>query len=915
MSSRVQRVFAGLALSLVSLACADLPIVDAGVCGNGIVEGTEDCDTYAPPGQVCRPPTADKGACRFDCTAKNGVAPACPSDARCGTDGICRFSTGTFAPWGEPLAMPAQTLKMGDFDGDGRQDLLALGNSNDLWQSFPRILFFDGTGQPQNVFDPRIPVSSPSILTLNQSDTPLDPRQQLVSGSSYGISALEVTSERAVLPIPYPIQQLPQGWLYRMVRLRGTSETSVNEAVLIFMSLSGSNTTEIGQIIVADTGFQLGPMPNPVDQIVGVPIGANFIDGSNGTDSPCEEALVAFGGDSHVYMLAPCDSKGQWVHSTQPPSAVVSLTSLSGNPAIGQTPIAARVDKDAHIDLLLADEAGNPYLAFGIGDGTFVADPNNPDSTLKQAWPVSVTQGNCPGPTASDTDGGGPQPDYTEFPLAVGDLNGDGLSDWVMPHGVALIQSVNVDSSNKQVVIRACVTNQPFAGTWSAARIADLNRDSLLDVIVGSSSETDLTFLEGTGLDVLNTFPISSGGKLSHLAIGDFDGDLISDIAFSVQTNSGTQTSSPMTEKLSIAFGSISGSPESPIEIGQFATIEQMEAAKYSGNDAIDEIGVFALSGDNSGQQLSVFIGTTGRHPIAPLGLANVGQDGSLVTGLPLATAIGKIGGNTNPGGVSIAGDCESNNCTYRLWLVPGAAHGKFDAPIPSPLLPAEFIPYWPDTGKVSAYVLLGDVDSDKLGDAFALTSSAEDTTADTTIKLWRINLPPPQSAWTDPPVQLLGTTSGRLTVASNPMLIDLDGDGAPDLVMIAEVMVNGNREEQLGVVWNSGKSLDLSQLRGIELGGQLARGFSVANDRDTVRLVAITSDATYAITNDGTYKISPGKGRVLSAIPMAMQPNGIPGGDTITLGDMTGDGLLDLAIGVSVPGQVQLFQETPERQ
>jgi hypothetical protein len=389
MVPRLQCLFAGLALSLVSLACADLPVVDAGVCGNGIVEANEDCDTYAPPGGVCRPPSAtpNANACKYDCSAKSGGPEACPKDARCGVDSICHFSSPSpaYAAFGEPLAIPAQSLRFGDFDGDGRQDLLALGNSNDLWQSFPRILFFDGTGQPQNVFDPRIPVSSPSILTLNQSDSPPDPRQQLVCGTSYGISALDVTSARSVLPIAYPIQQLPQGWLYRMARLRGTNQTSVNEAVLIFMSLSTAATSLNGQIIVADTGFQVGSMPNPVTQLAGEPIAANVIDGA---DSPCEEALLAFGGDSHVYMLTPCDSQGRWVQSTQPPVAVASLT---GNKTISKTPIAARVDQDAHLDLLLADDAGNPYVAFGRGDGTFVADPSNPDSTLGQAWPISVT--------------------------------------------------------------------------------------------------------------------------------------------------------------------------------------------------------------------------------------------------------------------------------------------------------------------------------------------------------------------------------------------------------------------------------------------------------------------------------------------------------------------------------------------
>ena len=888
--------------ALVSLACGELPEIPAGVCGNGFREEGEDCDTYAPPDEACRP-SGVVGACHFDCSLLNdaGARAKCPANSVCGLDDICRVVTGEYEPWGQPVAVPSQALKLGDFDGDGRQDLLALGNASPLWQSLPRLLFFDDTGQPRDVFDPRIPISFPAIVALY----PPDVRQQIVFATDFGIGAFDVKSNRSVLPIAYPIQQLPKNYLYRMLRVRGTSESVGQDGVLIFLGQSGAASPSGEKIIVADTGIAIAPMPKPIDELLGEPVAANV-----DTVSPCEEALFTFTGDSGVYMLKPCDAFGKWLSSTQSPSTVVTLTD---NHTVSQI-LAARVDKDEYVDLLIADESDEPYVAFGRGDGTFVADPNDPNATVGEAWPVAVTAGDCL--VSSNID--------RRFPLAVGDLNGLGAPDWVSRTGVQMTRDVSVDPSAKQVTVQACPANVPFVREWSKAAIADLNRDGLQDVVAGSSSEPDLDFLRGTGIDVLNPAGIPTGGPLSQLVIGDFDGDRVADVAFSARANA-TSTADPSNEKLAIAYGNASGPPEAPNEIGSFANIKQVQTAKYAGNDAIDELGVIAQSSVDAGQELSIFIGTAGRHPIAPLGLTGLepvnlvdtSASRDLISGGPFAIAVGNMGQPPSIGLVAVAVDdtCSASNCSYRVWYVPGTGLGKFAAPIPSQPLPAEFVPYQTKEGKLSVYVLLGDGNRDGVVDTFlALTTGADDTT----INLWSLNLPPALSTPTDPPAALpLSTTPGRLDVASSPELVDLDGDKALDLVMI---VVAENGQKQLGVVWNNGNPLDLSQISFISVGSQRdatgvapdastgdaseeIRGFATAIDRDSTAFVAITNKATYAIAPPGA---APGK-PVARRNLVASAISGVPGGDSIALGEMTGDGLLDVAIGAS--GSVQLYR------
>jgi hypothetical protein len=887
---------------LCSLACAELTDIPPGVCGNGFLEGDEECDTYTESGQSCRPPGVE-GACRYDCSPPSGGPDACPKDPvigypSCGLDGICRRSKGTYEAFGSFLSIPAQSVQLGDFDGDGRQDLLALGNASSLqWQSLPRFLFFDKTtGQLQDVFDPRMPISSPTIVRLDQTAAKQDLRRQVVFGTGFGIGTFEISSDREVLPIAYPFQQMPENWLYRMVRVRGTTENSVKESVLIFMGQNDSDSASPGEIAVAESVSVLAPMPKPVNMLAGEPVAANVVEGLT---SPCEEVLFAFQGDNRVYMLEPCDSFGKWLTSTQPPISVLSLT---GNHTISQTPIAAKVNKeDSLIDLVLVDESGTPHVAFGKGDGSFVADLGNPDATLGKAWPVTVVSDseNCAVASAPDA----------QFPLAAGDLNGDGIADWVLHNSLQLTRSMTINPAAEQIEFQTCAANWPSSGQWSSAAIANLNGDGLPDVIAGSSSSPDLDFLQGTGLDSLNPSGIVTGGLLSHLVVGDFDGDLINDVAFSERIHAPTPTADSPTEELAIAYGNFAGAPGPPIEIGELSNIKQLQSAKYVGDDAIDELGVTSQSDSTTDQMLTMFIGTAGRHPISPLGLVRMGQNDA--SGIPLASTVGTWGQNgaNSLGLVALAVEqCGQGNCPYRVWFVPATDQGTFGAPEPSAVLPSEFVPYRKLGMELSAYVRLGDVDGDGASDALLFTTSGDDTTID----VWRVNPPQPGSDWMlQNPLQLLTSSPGRLNAASNPTLIDLDGDGGLDLVLIVED-VNGR--QQLGVVWNRAQSLPLADIVFVDLGGsQEARGFSSTLDRNGTRLVAITDQASYGID------ISTDGKRLLTASPikLAIGTTGeiqmdVPGGNSIAIGDMTGDGLMDLVIGTT--GGVQIFAEVPTR-
>src|SRR6185369_5207332 len=74
----------------------------------------------------------------------------------------------------------------------------------------------------------------------------------------------------------------------------------------------------------------------------------------------------------------------------------------------------------------------------------------------------------------------------------------------------------------------------PSSGSpWTVAVVGDLNDNGLPDIIAGSSKALNLEFLNNAGGGVFNPSILPTEGPPAYLAIGDFDGDLVNDVAFS----------------------------------------------------------------------------------------------------------------------------------------------------------------------------------------------------------------------------------------------------------------------------------------------------------------------------------------------------------------------------------------------
>src|SRR5688500_2644196 len=91
------RLWLPIAFSL--FACGVDPI-EVDVCGNNVVEATEDCDSrprpeHADQAVTCAAPGA-ANECRYTCDRAAAVA-GCPAGWECGEDNLCRHASGQYS--------------------------------------------------------------------------------------------------------------------------------------------------------------------------------------------------------------------------------------------------------------------------------------------------------------------------------------------------------------------------------------------------------------------------------------------------------------------------------------------------------------------------------------------------------------------------------------------------------------------------------------------------------------------------------------------------------------------------------------------------------------------------------------------------------------------------------------------------
>lgn len=378
--------------------------------------------------------------------------------------------------------------------------------------------------------------------------------------------------------------------------------------------------------------------------------------------------------------------------------------------------LLADFNGDHHLDMLIGAEPNGStkcdgdselFAAFGVGDGTFHSDL----STL----PLADGDGNAIslGNTL-----------VCSMPLAVGNLNDDAAIDLVMGSQI-LVSDPDSQASGPLGGATYTIATVNFEGKWTSAVVADLNANGIPDVATATQGSNTIDFYNGVGDGRLNRFQVQARGEPSELTVGDFDGDLVNDLAFKERGPHGNVGAGVETgDSLSIAFGNGFGGPSEPVSMGRLARIDRVVSGNVEElfSDGIADLLVLSTSENSDSRSIALLTGSSDRQLVSPFFLAS---DGST---LPVRAVIGEFTGDDHNDVAVLASSTESfetSTFTNRVWILPSTGEAAIDSADVFSSEPVETL----ESGENALTAAL-DLDGDGVDELIAFVSGTSDSGA-----------------------------------------------------------------------------------------------------------------------------------------------------------------------------------------
>jgi hypothetical protein len=444
--------------------------------------------------------------------------------------------------------------------------------------------------------------------------------------------------------------------------------------------------------------------------------------------------------------------------------------------------------------------------------------------------------------------------------VAVGDFNGDGFPDVVTADSGSNSVSILLGSGNGGFTPAA---NSPVAVGHDPSFVAvgDFNSDGTLDLAVANFNDGTVTILlgngDGTFIQATNSPATVGGGPLS-LAVGDFNGDGIADLAVAnVKDNT-------VSILLGNGNGTFSGAAQSPIHVIG-SSPSSVVVADFNKDGQLD-IAVAIVSPNN----VTVFLGNGN-------GTFTKAANSPVTVGLtPYSIAVGDFNGDGIPDLVT-ANDADVNDNPGTVTILLGSGDGGFTQASGSPV----------SVGVNPLIVAAGDFNADGKVD-LAVTNENDNSIA---ILLGNVD-----GTFTVTPSAHVPANRFPLSVAAG----DFNGDGLTDLAVSNSNLFNGSI------------AVFLAQIT--ETATATATGVSVMGTGTHLVEAGYPGDSSYGSSTSATtvgLSAGPAPGFTVVATPLTVAPGKTTeNSSTITVtpaGGFTGSVALSAAITSSPAGAVNL--------
>jgi hypothetical protein len=914
------RALAPLLLGLVVLLldCASLEKVSPDTCGNGVIEANEECDSFPnDPSDTtharCGAPTEGDKACHLRC----GVQPAgntltCPDGWGCNTKGICRQPTGEFLKALGAVSGGAMQLAAGDFDGDGRRDLVGSGPRTERNASRVRVHYFDDAGALVNVAS--LPAAAVAPAVFDHDHKGGDDIAFGIGGGLSNPGALGVVTglaDRSFLSVLFPAASVPDVealpvFVYQRSADVGLPDSLGSQSATLLVEPDASQGLVVRSLerelgAAASSGFERTLPGVLAAEVRGLAASAPIFDGN--PLSTCDEVVIAAqtSAGGRVYVLSPCtyvpglSGKKRPVWNTGAEGLKTFVVKNLRADSVGV--LITDVTGDGHLDILV-DTDGGPSLIYSSADGTTLSGP--------EKW---APKGVLP----------------NTMPIAAGDLNADGRSDYVFPNAVVASVPEAGDGGVSTDRSGTFVTDEGTGRRIAAAAIGHFNGDLYPDVVTSSAGAPDLQFFATGAQGSVTVTIVTTNGIVQGITKGDFDGDHIDDIAI-VEATSDAQKSD-----VSIAYGRPFGTLEAPRRVGTVDVPRGMTAVPH-GPGGVADLGLFSFYEAKKGApkrstSFTILSGSGERQPLAPLFFVDtlscsrtvdpcgtprtaVGADSARLWS-PLGLAAGRL---VNPEESSVLAYAlgsllprtANNQFSLGAWVADadGNAPGGLAAPRERQLLDGQFDIYDTAADLAKIATVTRDIDNavGGLAEIVVTTNLPNGKDAGLLVVHPSVSGPPAFK-------ELAGL---RVSAGAQLDAVDLDGDGFRDAI----ASFGSAADEQIVVFLNDGAGnfivpgvrLTLEAAHGtpVAFAAIAMRGAPVTGGRAQTHSLAVLTDKSVVIAT-----LDPDKrGFEVKDLATLIGGRGVKGATGIAAADFNGDGVEDIAI---ADGTIRLILQSPD--